>query len=192
MLPTVFNSLGRADRSVEVMAPCSTTMTFLCLAEAQALTAFRAAVKGSSATVVASLQAGAAELYEKAARSTRDHAGSCWDFFVCNSLLVQAMAGELHAQLQAGQAERGCLEAQQLLSSCISAADIDSSWRDILQQEVAAVEQGRKPIASDRLIVYCQPLPPEANPLPAAKVLVTAVPYTIERFTNTTAEIAMH
>jgi hypothetical protein len=50
-------------------------MALLCLAEAQALTAFRAAAKGSCATVVASLQAGAAELYEKAARTTREHAG---------------------------------------------------------------------------------------------------------------------
>jgi hypothetical protein len=53
------------------------------------------------------------------------------------------MAGELHAQLQAGQAERACLEGRQLLDSCMSAADIDSSWRGILQQGVEAIEHIR-------------------------------------------------
>lgn len=49
----------------------------------------------------------------------------------------------------------------------------------------------RKPIESDRLIVYCQPLPREPNPLPASKVLVSALPYSVERITNTSAELAM-
>lgn len=49
----------------------------------------------------------------------------------------------------------------------------------------------RKPIESDRLIVYCQPLPREAHPLPAAKVLVSLVPYQLEKISSTTAELAM-
>jgi hypothetical protein len=49
----------------------------------------------------------------------------------------------------------------------------------------------RKPIESDRLIVYCQPLPREANQLPAAKVLVSLVPYQLEKISSTTAELAM-
>jgi hypothetical protein len=44
-------------------------------AEAATLTAFRAAAKGSSAAVVASLQAGAAELFEKAAKVVKDYTG---------------------------------------------------------------------------------------------------------------------
>lgn len=57
----------------------------------------------------------------------------------CSSL--QIMAGELHKQLQAGPAERACLDAQQLLASAMNAADIDSAWRAVLQQEVADVER---------------------------------------------------
>jgi hypothetical protein len=48
----------------------------------------------------------------------------------------------------------------------------------------------KKPIESDRLIVYCQPMPRQAEALPAAKVLVTPVEYVPEKITNTTAEIA--
>lgn len=58
------------------MAPCSSAMALVCLAEAQALTAFRAEQKGGSAVVVAALQAGAAELFEKAAQTLRAHAGA--------------------------------------------------------------------------------------------------------------------
>jgi hypothetical protein len=39
--------------------------------------------------------------------------------------------------------------------------------------------------------VYCQPLPREANALPAAKVLVSLVPYQLEKISSTTAELAM-
>ena len=56
---------------------------------------------------------------------------------------------------------------------------------------VASVPDCRVPIEKDRLYVYCQPLPNVPPVLPDAKVLVTPVPYTVERLTNTQAEIAM-
>lgn len=36
-----------------------------------------------------------------------------------------------------------------------------------------------------------QPLPREAPPLPEAKVLVSAVPYEVERITHTVADVAL-
>lgn len=100
------------------------------------------------------------------------------------------MAGDLHAQLNAGAAARSCVEAEQLLATCLSAADIDGTWKGVLQQELEDVQRKKKPIESDRLIVYCQPMPRQAEQLPAAKVLVSVLEYTPERITNTTAEIA--
>jgi hypothetical protein len=50
-------------------------MCLVVQAEAAALTAFRAGSKGSSAAVVASLQAGAAYLFEKAAKVVREYTG---------------------------------------------------------------------------------------------------------------------
>lgn len=64
-----------ACRPAEILSRCNTAMCQLSLAEAQALTAFRAQYKGTSASVVASLHAGAAELYEKAAKTIRDYIG---------------------------------------------------------------------------------------------------------------------
>lgn len=100
------------------------------------------------------------------------------------------MAGDLHAQLNAGAAARSCVEAEQLLATCMSAADIDSAWKAVLHQEIEDVQRKKKPIESDRLIVYCQPMPRVAEQLPAAKVLVSVLEYTPERIINTTAEIA--
>lgn len=59
-------------------------------AEAAALTAFRqGAKKGSTATVVASLQAGAAELFEKAAKVVREYTGErLCGVSVCNVYLM--------------------------------------------------------------------------------------------------------
>jgi hypothetical protein len=54
---------------------------------------------------------------------------------------MQVTAGELHGKSEAGQAERACLDAQQLLGVCMNAADIDGSWRALLQQELADVER---------------------------------------------------
>lgn len=50
-------------------------MCLVAQAEAAVLTAFRAGAKGSSAAVVASLQAGAADLFEKAAKVVREYTG---------------------------------------------------------------------------------------------------------------------
>lgn len=105
-------------------------------------------------------------------------------------LPAQVMAGDLHTQLQAGAAARACVEAEQLLATCLSAADIDGGWKAVLQQELEDVQRRKKPIESDRLIVYCQPMPRQAEPLPAAKVLVSALEYTPERIVNTAAELA--
>jgi hypothetical protein len=51
------------------------------------------------------------------------------------------MAGEFHSKTEAGQAERCCLDAQQLLGVAMNAADIDGAWRAVLQQELADVER---------------------------------------------------
>jgi hypothetical protein len=55
--------------------------------------------------------------------------------------VLQAMARELHDRAEAGQAERCCLDAQQLLGVAMNAADIDGAWRAVLQQELAEVER---------------------------------------------------
>lgn len=62
-------------RPGELIAELSHVMCLMVQAEAAALTAFRAGLKGSSAAVVASLQAGAAELFEKAAKVVREYTG---------------------------------------------------------------------------------------------------------------------
>eukprot|EP00879_Flechtneria_rotunda_P001652 GHRR01001812.1.p1 GENE.GHRR01001812.1~~GHRR01001812.1.p1 ORF type:complete len:395 (+),score=149.03 GHRR01001812.1:171-1355(+) len=207
MLPPIFSSLGKGDRPGEVLAPLSSVLCQMCLAEAATLTAFRAQQRCSSGGVVAALQMGAAELFEKAAKVIRDYTG---DHQIASDRLKRylaigaglagarahkALAGELHAGLQAGPAERACVEAQHLMAGCLSAADVDAPmyvrWRAVLQQELADVIRIKKPIESDRLIVYCQPLPRDPTPLYPAKVLVSLLPYTVERITNTAAELAL-
>lgn len=104
---------------------------------------------------------------------------------------MQVVAGDLHAQLNAGAAARACVEAEQLLATCLAAAAIDGCWRAVLQQELEDVQRRKKPIESDRLIVYCQPMPRQAEALPEPKVLVSAVEYVPQRITSTAAELAV-
>jgi hypothetical protein len=87
------------------MARLSNVMCQLCLAEAQALTAFRAGQRSSSSgSLVASLYAGAAELYEKAAKVIRDYIGrwasALWGVVYCNELLVQFWRAAANGTLQ--------------------------------------------------------------------------------------------
>lgn len=70
--------LPPSHRPGELIAELSHTMCLMVQAEAATLTAFRAAAKGSSAAVVAALQAGAAELFEKAAKVVKDYSGECF------------------------------------------------------------------------------------------------------------------
>lgn len=49
----------------------------------------------------------------------------------------------------------------------------------------------RQRVEKDRLYVYCAPLARELPPLPPAKVLVAALPYTHERLAATAAEVAL-
>ena len=46
-------------------------------------------------------------------------------------------------QMQAGAAEKGCVEAKRLLGVCQSAADGDAGWRGVLEQEMREVERKR-------------------------------------------------
>jgi hypothetical protein len=99
MLPPLFASL-KGDRPAEIMARLSNVMCQLCLAEAQALTAFRAGQRSSSSgSLVASLHAGAAELYEKAAKVVRDYIGGCIGVYrgVVNSKMLHTSGFETEA-----------------------------------------------------------------------------------------------
>ncbi len=62
-------------RPAELVSSTALCLQYATLGEAQALAAFRAEERGSSAALVAALQAGASELFEKASKALRDHAG---------------------------------------------------------------------------------------------------------------------
>lgn len=131
-------------------------MSSLCLAEAQAVIAYRASQRGGSAALEAALWAGAADLYGRAQREVRDHAGDhavaserlrrC--LAIGNSLSMarahKSLAQDLHKQqLAAGAAERACVEAAGLLNCCAGAADCDMAWREVVAAEGRALERVR-------------------------------------------------
>ena len=62
-------------RPCELHAPVCEALSLVCVAEAQALTAFRSEERGSSAAVVGALHRGAAEIWDKAAKVLRDSGG---------------------------------------------------------------------------------------------------------------------
>lgn len=114
----------------------------------------------------------------------------------CASALAAARAHKHHAAvqheaLQAGAAERACVEAANLLNAALGAADADAAWRAALEAEARIVEARRVKIEKDRLYVSMQPIPSDAPRLPASKLLVTPVPYEGERSKSVGAELGM-
>jgi hypothetical protein len=67
--------LPLSRRPAELVASMAHCMSLLALGEAQAVTAFRAEERGSPGSLVASLQAAAADLFEQAAKVLRNRTG---------------------------------------------------------------------------------------------------------------------
>ncbi|KIZ06240.1 hypothetical protein MNEG_1717 [Monoraphidium neglectum] len=178
----------KSDRPFELLPGTAAGMAAVSLAEAQQLAALRLEERGGGAATVASLHAAAGELYDKALRDFRSDGAEkeisdrLKRYIGCAAALTAARAHkhsavDQQAQLQAGSAERACVEAKALLQAALNAADIDADWRAVLEAESKIIEGRRVAIEKDRLYVSMQPIPRDAPPLPAGKLLVSAVPW---------------
>jgi hypothetical protein len=205
-LPAIFLALGTRDRPLEICPPAADCLAHVCLAEAQALTAFRAEERRSPPSLCCSLHLGARDLYGKASRALRDglasaaagggssggasappeHArpGDRLSRFLAlahalsSARALKCAAQDLAARFEAGAAERCCDEAARELASAKGAAEADPSWRELVREEGARLERDTAArVRKDRLFVTVQPVPRDLPALPEAKVLVTALPF---------------
>ncbi|KAI8472327.1 MAG: BRO1 domain-containing protein [Monoraphidium minutum] len=194
----VFNALSerllpaltglKSDRPFELLPGVASAMGSVALAEAQQLAAFRLEERGGGAATIASLHAAAGDLYDRALRELKSDGAEkeisdrLKRYLGCAAALTAARghkhsATEQSANLQSGAAERACVEAKSLLQSALNAADVDADWKAVLEAESKIIENRRLAVEKDRLYVSMQPIPREAPPLPAGKVLVSALPW---------------
>lgn len=170
-LPAIFLALGARDRPLEITPPAADCMARVCLAEAQALTAFRAEARGSPPALCCSLHLAARDLYSGASRALRDglassgatssaggaggggeHAafarpGDRLSRFLAlaqalsSARALRCAAQDLAAKFEAGAAERCCDEAARELGAAKGAADADPAWRELVKEEAARLER---------------------------------------------------
>jgi len=202
-LPAILLALGTRDRPLEITPPAAEAMALVCLAEAQALTAFRAEERGSPPALLSSLHAGARSLYARASRAlppahasgggggggggASEHArpGERLTRFlalgqaVSSARALRAAALDLASRFEAGTAERCCDEAARELAGAASgAAGGDPAWRLLVQEEAGRLEAAAAPIRKDRLYVTVQAVPRDLpRGLPEARVLVAELPF---------------
>lgn len=193
----------KPDRPYELIPGVAAALASISLAEAQQLAAFRLEERQGAPALAAALHVAAGELYDKAARELRGDgidnntlSDRVKRYLGCASALSAARAHkhnstELTGQLQAGGAERACIEAKNLLQSALNAADVDAQWRGVLDAEAKIIEARRAKIEKDRVYVNMQPIPPDAPRLPAGKSLVAAVPYEGELQKSVSSEVAL-
>lgn len=178
------------DRPIELAVGVCNTMRLLCLAEAQALTAYRAHDKGSSATVVAGLHQGAADLFDQglkevlnfmsaAPNTTSDRVSKLMNVSgkLHRARAYRLIAEDLKERQEVPNAEACCVQGLQLLRSVASEANCQGEWRTAVNQEVATLEELRKKCEHDRLYVYISPLPSTPPALPEGKIIVTTVEF---------------
>ncbi|GBF99683.1 hypothetical protein Rsub_12377 [Raphidocelis subcapitata] len=199
LLPTLVDL--KPDRPYELIPGIAAALSSVSLAEAQEVAAFRLEERAGAPATLAALHAAAAELYDRAAKDLRGDGidqGQLSDrlkrYMGCAAALAGARAhknnaAEQHSQMQAGSAERACEEAKSLLKSALNAADVDAAWKGVLEAEAKGIEARRLKIEKDRLYVNMQPIPHDAPRLPAAKLLVSAVPYEGEAQKSVGAEV---
>eukprot|EP00210_Caulerpa_lentillifera_P002183 g2097.t1 len=173
----------------ELVPATSECMGKICLAEAQALVAYRAHEKGNSVSVRTALHTGSSDLFEEASSALRKNTGNFnylserfRRFIALSSSLEQTRAyqemAEYHRQQEeAGKAVGLCQRALSILGTCFIVAEEDSAWKFTVQKEQDFSRKLKDCFDQDRVNVYYQQVPTELQSLPDGKILVEAIEY---------------
>ncbi|GIL96012.1 hypothetical protein Vretimale_1921 [Volvox reticuliferus] len=171
-------------------------MQQLSLAEAQALVAAMAGLKGMSPGTQRALHAGCVSLFRAAAAAAQELAAVAPPGLPLSDMLLVrflpsatalhaarsqvCLAREQQAAMEMGQAEAACEESLRLLASAAGCLDkrLDpAAWLELIQAEQATCSAIRSTVQRDRLAITFQPLPkqpPDALTNPAIRVVPDA------------------
>ncbi|GIL42240.1 hypothetical protein Vafri_274 [Volvox africanus] len=200
VLPALRDVMAAATASrdwpLELLPAAARCMQHLSLAEAQALVAAMAELKGMSPGTQRALHAGCVLLFRDAAAAAQELAAAApLGLPLSDRLLVRFLpaatalhaarsqlcfAREQQAVMEMGQAEAACEEAIRLLASAAGCLDkrLDpASWLELIQAEQATCSALLSAVHRDRLAITFQPLPkqpPDALANPAIRVVPDA------------------
>ncbi|GLI70538.1 hypothetical protein VaNZ11_015454 [Volvox africanus] len=181
------------DWPLELLPAAALCMKHLSLAEAQALVAAMAELKGMSPGTQRALHAGCVLLFRDAAVAAQELAAAApLGLPLSDRLLVRFLpaatalhaarsqlcfAREQQAVMEMGQAEAACEEGLRLLVSAAGCLDkrLDPAlWLELIQAEQATCSALHSAVHRDRLAITFQPLPkqpPDALANPAIRVV---------------------
>ncbi|GIL89517.1 hypothetical protein Vretimale_1921 [Volvox reticuliferus] len=184
------------DRPLELLPAAARCMQQLSLAEAQALVAAMAGLKGMSPGTQRALHAGCVSLFRAAAAAAQELAAVAPPGLPLSDMLLVrflpsatalhaarsqvCLAREQQAAMEMGQAEAACEESLRLLASAAGCLDkrLDpAAWLELIQAEQATCSAIRSTVQRDRLAITFQPLPkqpPDALTNPAIRVVPDA------------------
>eukprot|EP00873_Tetraselmis_striata_P038006 jgi/Tetstr1/458270/TSEL_044758.t1 len=190
VLPSVLDDLP-AERPAELVPATAGCLASCALAEAQAVVAHRAMLKGASAHLVSQLHMGVSELMEAASKRLKEGmneynsvSSRLRRYIAISSTLHQAMAAAyqgqrlLQADGQAGVAVALCDHAAVLLQKCTHASEGDTRWNAVIAEAGKLVQAMRGHFDTERNMVYYQGIAKSVPKPPEAKVIVQAIEFT--------------
>ncbi|MEW5311997.1 MAG: hypothetical protein WDW38_003662 [Sanguina aurantia] len=179
-----------SNRPLELHSKCAECMSYCCLAEAQAVAAWRMEEKHGSHGTLAALHAGCAELFSSAVSAAKQfqavgysrHSTEHLYRYLSSSHQLHigrafaCMAREQFVLLEMGQAEAFCAAAHASLKLAESTAWAngrgDQAWRAIILQDVNELLPLYTAVQKDRTAIYYQPLPSGTAVMAPGKVLM--------------------
>ena len=190
LLPTVTSIIdgAAAESPVELSHDALEALETLCLAQAQAVAAQRAELKGASNRAVATVHSGVVDLFELAAAILRELQFSrqiserLRKWIGVSSELHAAMAARAQAGVCREEGELGVASACLLdginrVQRCLVVAANEKQWQTALRAELKKLESVRSAYDKQRMSVYMQGVAGKpAAPL-QGKVVVAAVVY---------------
>ncbi|KAL0044301.1 hypothetical protein WJX82_010086 [Trebouxia sp. C0006] len=167
----------QADRPAELRQGMPSVLSKLALGQAQAITAHRAQVKGTSPAVLASLYCGAVGLFEEAAHQIRSNddlkqASECLRKALALSSSYntvkawQAMAAQEAAESNLGVACANLQEAKKLAQESCQVAQGKPDWQQLFQNELSLISDLMIVYDRERQIVYFQAIAQHLSKLP--------------------------
>ncbi|KAK9816675.1 hypothetical protein WJX72_003570 [[Myrmecia] bisecta] len=177
------------DRPAEVLPSMVEVLSKATLAEAQAVTANRAEMKGTSPSLVTALHRGTSDMFEEAAGVLKQHTGdfntisqNLRKFLALSSTLHELRAWKAWAAYERSQQSPGVSvanlqAASQCIRECLPVVEEHAKWRQVFQAEARQVDEQLEICDRERQVVYFQSVAKQPSKLPLAKVIVNAIKY---------------
>lgn len=189
VFPTIRTS---AERTPECTSSVSNIMSFICLAEAQAVTIKRAEEKGNTGGLLAKLHYGVAQLLHEASVVLHSNSGECKDLslrfvdFIASCKALHELTSQKHVAddlKTAGQVGAAIGVLRHALVSAKKNMPAEELWKSIFSQNIDNVADMLKKFENENEFVWREKIATDDElPLLEGKKIVNLIPYRPQRW----------